>query len=219
MSNAPRELRELFALVRTSEPGSNNIGEYLAANAEELAPFLHATPANLRSASALRDEDVAPKLRHHLEGISRGAEEERRARLGDRAARGAATLGATARWTEQGAVLEVDLLLRDVLADRTKKYIVFKGVGVDLAIRRNTLVQVAALRRLHIDLVAFVNTEGLHFRWKGGRGGYNWRPQVVPSADADRILTVSLRPAHPASVPARRGAWIGDVLRSMGFPA
>src|ERR1700678_2625976 len=98
MSNAPRELRELFALVRTSEPVSNNIGEYLAANAEELASFLNATPANLRSTAALRDEDVAPKLRHRLEGITRGVEEDRRARLAYRALRGATALGATARW-------------------------------------------------------------------------------------------------------------------------
>ena len=219
MSNAPRELRELFALVRTSEPGSNNIGEYLAANAEELAPFLNATPANLRSTAALRDEDVTPGLRHRLEGISRSVEDDRRTRSVDRAARGAITLGATARWTAQGAVLDVDVLLRDVLADRTKKYVAFEGAPGIVTIRRSTLAQVASLPRIHIDLVAFVDAEGLHFRWKGGRGGYNWRPQVVHPADADRILTVFLRRAHPTSEPTRRGAWIGEVLRSIGFSA
>jgi hypothetical protein len=215
----PRELKELALLLRVPEPDSTNLGDYLASNAEALAPFLNATPANLRSTAALRDEDVAPGLRHRLEGMSRSVEEDRRARAAARGARAAATLGATARWTEYGAVLDVELLLRDVLADRTKKYIVFQGTGVDVPASRKTLVQVASLRRLHIDLVAFVAGDGLHFRWKGGRGGYNWKPQVVHPADADRVLTVPLRPAHPASVPARRGAWIGDVLRELGFPA
>ena len=215
----PRELKELALLVRIPEPHSTNLGDYLASNAEALAPFLRATPANLRSTGALLDEDVAPKLRHRLERISRSVLEERRARSMERAARAAVTLGATARWTEYGAVLDVDLLLRDVLADRTKKHVAFKGRGIDVPASRNTLAQVARLRRLHIDLVAFVDSEGLHFRWKGGRGGYNWKPQVVHPADADRVLTVRLRPARPASVHARRGSWLGDVLREMGFPA
>jgi hypothetical protein len=216
----PRELKELALLVRSPEPDSTNLGDYLASNAEALAPFLNATPANLRSAAYLRDEDVAPKLRHRLEGIGRRAEDERRARLADRAARAAATLGATARWTEQGAVLDVDLLLRDALADRTKKYIAFKGApNIDVAVRRNVLAQVAGLRRIHIDLVAFADADGLHFRWKGGRGGYNWRSQVVLPADADRVLTVHLRPARTAAARSDRGAWLGDVLRELGFSA
>ena len=214
----PRELKELALLIRCPERDSTNLSDYLASNAEALAPFFNATPANLRSTAALRDEDVAPGLRHRLEWISRAVEDKRRARAAERAARAAATLGATARWTEYGAVLDVELLLRDVLADRTKKYIAFKGAGVDVPASRNTLVQVARLRRLH-DLVAFVDGEGLHFRWKGGRGGYNWRPQVVHPADADRVLTVPLRPVHPASVPTRRGEWLGELLREMGFPA
>src|SRR5271154_3438220 len=127
----PRELKELALLVRSPEPDSTNLGDYLASNAEALAPFLNATPANLRSTAALRDEDVAPELRHRLEWISRSVEENRRARAAERAARAAAALGATARWTEYGAVLDVELLLRDALADRTRKYIVFKGTGVD----------------------------------------------------------------------------------------
>src|SRR5271154_945981 len=127
----PRELKELALLVRPPEPDSTNHGGYLASNAEALAPFLNATPANLRSTPALRDEDVAPGPRPRLERISRSVEENRRARASDRSARAAPAIGATARWTEYGAVLDVELLLRDALADRTKKYIAFKGTGVD----------------------------------------------------------------------------------------
>lgn len=220
MPSWPRELRALALLLRSPEPDSTNLGEYLAANAEALAPFLHATPANLRSTAALRDEDVAPGLRQRLAGISRSVEENRRTRSRERAARAAVTLGATARWTEHRAVLDVELLLRDLLADRTKKYVAFTSVGsAAVTIRRDTLVRVAALRRLHVDLVAFVDADGLHFRWKGGRGGYNWKPQVVPAVHAGRVLTIRLRPAHPASIPARRGAWLGEILRHMDFTA
>jgi hypothetical protein len=220
MANWPREVKELALLLRSPEPDSTNLGEYLAANAEALAPFLHATPANLRSTAALRDEDVAPGLRQRLAGISRSVEEERRARSRERAARAAVTLGRSARWTERGAVLDVELLLRDLLADRTRKYITFTRVGgAAVTVRRDTLARVASLRRLHIDLVAFVDADGLHFRWKGGRGGYNWKPQIIPAAHADRVLTVTLRPAHPVSAPARRGAWLGEILRRMDFSA
>lgn len=218
MASWPRELKELALLVRFPEPDSTNLGEYLVANAEALAPFLKAMPANFRSAGALRDEDVAPKLRHRLEGMGRRAEDERRARFAERAARAGAMLGATARWTERGAVLDIDLLLRDALADRTKKYVAFKGApNIDVAVRRNVLAQVAFLRRLHIDLVAFVNADVLAFRWKGGRGGYNWKPQVVHPADADRVLAVHLPPARAAAARSDRGAWLGDVLRELGF--
>jgi hypothetical protein len=219
MSSAPRELRELALLLRIPEPGSNNIGLHVAADAEVLAPLLRTSPSHLRSLAPLRDDDLAPRLVHRVDAAVRGASERDLDRRAARASEGARLLGATARWTEYGAVLDVDVLLRDVIADRGKKYIAFSGgEGIGVTVRREMLGRVATLRRLHIDLVAFVDRDGLHFRWKGGRGGYDWKPQTVHPADAHRVLTVRL---HPARVATRsdRGAWLGDILRELGFPA
>jgi len=112
-------------------------------------------------------------------------------------------------------VLDVDLLLRDVIADRQKKYVAFiREEQPDVVVRRETLARVAPLRRNVIDLVAFVNEDGLHFRWKGGRAGYNWRSQVVPPAEKSGVLEVTLRPesdVRPSSVR------LGDVLHDLGL--
>lgn len=132
------------------------------------------------------------------------------------ARRAASALGGTVRWTEQGAVLDTDLLLGDVLADRAKRYIELKGTDLTTTIERGTLVQTGLVRRLFIDVIAYFGADGLHVRWRGGRGGYNWRPRVVVPADRPHVLTVELRLPVRAAVP-RPGAWLGDLLLEMGF--
>ena len=74
--------------------------------------------------------------------------------------RAAAALGATVRWTEHGAVLDTDLLLGDVLADREKKYLAFAGPDFTTAIERDTLARAAPVRRLFIDVAACVDADG-----------------------------------------------------------
>ena len=130
--------------------------------------------------------------------------------------RAATTLGRTVRWTEQGAVLDTDLLLGDVLADREKKYIAFKGEYFEVAIERDTLVRAAMVRRIYIDVAASVDAEGLHVRWRGGRGGYNWKARFVAPVDRERVLPVELRQPVWADVP-RPGAWLGELLQQMGY--
>lgn len=120
------------------------------------------------------------------------------------------------RWTDLGGVLDVDTLLGELLADKTRKYIVFGLPGSNVAIDRCTLAQVAWLRRMFMDLAAWVDDDGLHFRWRGGRAGFNWRPQVVPDHQRHRVLDVSL--CRPVRRPAAgRGAWLGEVLRDVGL--
>jgi hypothetical protein len=117
---------------------------------------------------------------------------------------------------EHGAVLDTDLLLGDVLADREKKYIIFNGDDFTTAIERDTLVRTTSLRRMFIDVAAYVGVAGLHVRWRGGRGGYNWKPRFVAPVDRERVVTVELRPPVRAAVP-RPGAWLGELLQEMGF--
>jgi hypothetical protein len=72
------------------------------------------------------------------------------------------------------------------------------------------------LRRIFIDVAAWVDAEGTHLRWRGGRGGHNFRLQVVPPVDRALVLTVELQPPVRAAV-RRPGAWLGELLQEMGF--
>lgn len=216
MATARRELRELAVLLRSPELDSNNIGLFLAAHADELAPVLRSSPESLRAAGKLTDERVVPALRKRLASVLDHHQLARATLASERSCRAASLLGQTVRWTELGAVLDVDVLLRDVIADRRNRYITFTFAGTQVAVRRETLAAVTPLRRNVLDLVAFVNSDGVHFRWKGGRGGYNWRPQVVPPSDKGRVLEVTLRTEsdeRPSSVR------LGDLLDAMGLRA
>lgn len=217
MASAQRELRELVLLLRSPEHDSHNIGVYLAAHADTLAPVLRSSPESLRAASSLTDERVAPQLRKRVASVLDHHQLDRATRVAERSSRAACLLGRTVRWTELGAVLDVDVLLRDVIADRQKKYIAFRwGAQHAVAVRRETLAGVAPVRRNVLDLVAYVNEGGIHFRWKGGRGGYNWRPQVVPPAEKGRVLEVALRPESDERSTA---AHLGNVLHDIGLRA
>jgi hypothetical protein len=217
MPSARPELRELAALLRHPEPGSSNIGEFVAVHADELAPLLQARPDALRVTAGRRDEDLVGPLRERLRAIGDLDRQRRADHLAKVAMRAATRLGATARWAEEGAVLDVDLFLTDVIADAARRYVVFTdAVELRVGVKRTLLVAVARLRRIHIDLVAFVNAAGLHFRWKGGRGGYNLRAQ--PVADDDALILVELRRRSDAIAQVGRPVHLGEALRELGLP-
>jgi len=219
-SSARREpLRELALLVRTPEPGTCNLGEYLADNAGELAQVLGTPAKKLETMRSLDDEHLAPFVRGFVQRARcqqvQGDLERRRQRSLDAASR----LGATARRTDLGYELDVDVLLGEPLADRTKKWISFRDMeDFDVTVPRYLIASTVPLRRLHIDLAAFVDRHGLHFRWRGGRGGYNWLPREVHPSLADRVLVVGLAP-KVVQIPERRrgGAWLGHILQELGY--
>jgi hypothetical protein len=102
------------------------------------------------------------------------------------------------------------------LSECQKKYIAFRGSGFTTAVEHETLARTASLRRLFIDVAAYVDAAGLHVRYRGGRGGYNWKPRLVVPADSTRVLAVELRPPVRAAVP-RPGGWLGELLQEMGY--
>ena len=212
-------LRELALLVRAPEPGSNNLGEYVADNAAGLAQVLGIDPRWLEAARATDDEEVVTRIRQLLVGARDRQVQQDLERRRQRSIEAAERLGASSKWTDVGAELDVDLLLGELLADRTKKWVTFStNEGPATIIPRHLIAAAAPLRRIHMDLASFVDDKGLHFRWRGGRGGYNWYPRQVDARFADQVLTVPLarRRVH---VPERRrgGAWLGDVLREIGY--
>ena len=211
--NALRDpLRELTYLARAAEPGSHDLGSYVSAHADILSPLLRTSPGDLRASANVADEIIAAKILRRLSRVRGEARVERDGRLAQVSLRAAAALGSQARWAGGVAVLEVGLLLGDLLADKKTKYVVFEGENVSVTVARQTLADVRSQRRSLGGLTAFVDGAGLHFRWRGGRGGFNWRNLAVPSAAS--ALHIPLRP-RPAE--HHRGAWLGDVLREVGF--
>ena len=67
-SSARRDpVRELTLLVRAPEPGTSNLGEFLANNARGLAQVLGLPADDFEAARILDDEDLAPRIRQLLE--------------------------------------------------------------------------------------------------------------------------------------------------------
>jgi hypothetical protein len=205
--------------MRAPEPGSTNLGGFLAENASGLAQELGVSPTELEAQSLLDDEEVAPRIRQLLERAKDRHVQRDLERRRERSLAAAHRLGGTVRWTDFGAVLDVDILLGEVLADRGKKWLAFDSqIDLKVVIPRHLVTAVVPLRRSHIDLAAFATLRGLSFRWKAGRGGLNlWSREVDPRF-ADRVLIVPLAPPR-MQVPERRrgGAWLGSILREMGY--
>jgi hypothetical protein len=58
-------LAGLAAAVKAAEPGTTNLGVYVAGRSEELAALLGVPASNLASAEHVADEELAP----HLEAL------------------------------------------------------------------------------------------------------------------------------------------------------
>jgi LmbE family N-acetylglucosaminyl deacetylase len=223
MTNSARRdpLRELALLVRAPEPGSSNLGEFLADNAGELAQVLGIDPRWLEASRATDDQEVVSRIRQLLARARdhrvQGDLERRRQRSLEAAER----LGVTATWTDLGAELDVELLLGELLADRTKRWIAFTtDQAVATIVPRHLIAATAPLRRIHLDLASYVNATSLAFRWRSGRGGYTWRSHQVHPSLADTVLTVPLAPRVVLRVPERRrgGTWlVGHLLEELGY--
>ena len=207
-------------MARAPEPGTTNLGEYLADHANELAQVLGIDARWLEAARASDDEDVVQRIRQLLarardQHVQQGLEQRR-----DRSLAAAERLGATARWTDLGAELDMDLLLGELLADRTKKWVAFTvDHDRETIIPRHLIAATAPHRRIHLDLAGWVDLHGLHVRWKGGRGGYNWHSREVDAHFDDLVLRVPLAPIVVLHVPERRrgGAWLGHILKELGY--
>lgn len=206
-------------MVRAPEPGTTNLGEFVANNACELARVFAVDAVDLQTARAIGDAELAPHVvallrRQQDQAVVQEAERRR-----ERSLRAATQLGTTARWAHVGAVLDVDLLLGELLADRSKKWVSFREPsGFVVTVPIHLIAAARPLQRLHIGLAACVDSQGLHLRWRGGRGGYNWRPHDVHRSLEERVLTVSLAPRFVLA-PARRrgGAWIHNILSELGY--
>jgi hypothetical protein len=197
--------RELALLVRAPEPGSHNLGEFVANHADDLAQILDADAHQLARARALDDEDFLPRILQLLQRARRRHTERDLDRRRERSIAAAVRLGQTVRWTELGAELDVELLLGDLLADRTRRWVAFEGDGLPVTIPRHLIAATRIVGRQHLDLGAYVDEGGLYFRWRGGKGRYNWRSHAVRMGLEAHVLSVPLVPkVVPVVMPEPR---------------
>jgi hypothetical protein len=195
MSRRRSSLAELERLVRILEPGTRNLGQYLAEHGEVLAPRLGIEVKDLHALANLPDEEAAPRVKELLARRADARAQRHHAALGELVTRAARRLASTAIWKGQAAVIDVGLLLTELLADSGREYIGFESSAFEVHLPRSKLVEVArVLPHQYPDIVGWVDASGLHFRWRRGRGGLNLLPQPVRPGAVAYVLTVSIPP-------------------------
>ncbi|WP_437840053.1 hypothetical protein [Sorangium sp. So ce1153] len=199
-------------VLRAFEPGSHNIGDYVAEHDEELAVLLGVDASELRALAGRLDEETAPRVRALLQQRAEARTLRHQAARRDAVLAAAQRLAMTAVWRESAALLDMSLL-GDLLADVTVQHISLVSRVFAVHLPRKKLVEVAeVLPRQFADLVSWVDRAGLHFRWHQGRGGLSLYSQVVPASESAHVLHVSIpapgirkhRPAPASASPAHR---------------
>jgi hypothetical protein len=223
MAKPRSSLAELERLLRLAEPGSNNLGQYLAEAGEELAVRLGIDAEKLAGLVRLPDEEIAPVLDRLFEhrATERGA--ARQVELQEVALAAAQRLGSAAIWTNDIAAIDVRLLLGELLLDASKSHLLFDAHGLcvefQVSLPRSLLINVARELGRRPDLVAAVDEQGLHLRWNGGRGGLNFFSRNIPASERANVLLVHIAPPFvaPRRVPPPRSHWFSDLLSEVAL--
>lgn len=224
MARPRSSLAELEKLVQFAEVGGTNIGEYLASGGEDLAQKLGAEAEDLRALVHLPDEVLAHELRPYFDRRA-----EHRAAIHAEAVQrlavaAAEQLAATAVWRNDAAVLDVRVLLGELLVDTSRKHVLVDATGFSsrfqVNVPRRLLVDTAKVLGGRPDLGAWVDENGLHFRWNEGRGGLNFIPQMVPAQEIANILCVTIPPPYierPRPAARDPSSWFSEFLHEMAL--
>jgi hypothetical protein len=220
----PRELlATLIASVESESEDDQELQQFLVAQALELAELLGVSPESLVAACALPSMDRIMRVRV----LVRRAEERARsaqAGMAQNLALAATTmLARLAQWSEERVGLDSRIVLgRNLLADRTKKYIRFDAEGIgSVVIRRSKLAEAGKALRFP-DLTCWLDRSGLSFGWRAGRGGLRLVTQQVEARERDAVLSVVLGRPRPVHVDERRpeplerpSSWLGDAFNEL----
>jgi len=193
--NPLRELR-MFVNAKASEYDYLEIREYVTENAVSLAQVFEVTEDRLIEAVAKVEDQ---KLVAALLGQIKTTEGKVRAKKADGKA-SAAQLNAEslagAYWEDSRVNLNMRALMSSSLTKRDS-LLVFRCESFEVAIPMAPLIGLAKFMKR--DVAGFVDVEGLHVRWNGGKGGLNLRSQ--PDPDAARII-IQLPARSSSSVAA-----------------
>ena len=213
-------LRELVQLVRVPDDGGSNLGPFLAANADELAPILSTTPSDLEGSHMLTDDQVLPRLRPRLERACLRAADGRSQRQADEAHVAAERLAAAVQWDSGRAVLPVPLFFARPLWSVPRQHAVVVAEDFEVVVRREWMTDARAVIRKLAGTEVWVDRSGLHLSWCNNRGHLNLRARPLDGDERARALVIALTPPTPSTMPAPRiglPTLLGEVLAELGF--
>lgn len=202
---ATKTTRELVALYRRAGRGEHNLAAFFR---EHPALAEHLGVVDLEHDDVEVALRLAPVLGRYQQTIAHGQASER----SQRAAEAARALSVSAR--HRGGRIDLDgaLLLGDLLADGTTKFISFDLPTGRVSIARAILLRARGALRDVSGITAAVDERGLHLGWRHGRGGLNFLPHLPEHETAS--LVVDLRAGRrSASTPMPPG----DVLAELVF--
>jgi hypothetical protein len=186
---AMRDLRR-FILAKCNSEEQHEIREYVTENLYELARDFCVAAGTITTALENVQDDASLAVRL-LETIRRAESLQREQRKVNRAKAAQASaeaLASMAKWQDGKVHVDMVSLLASALTKRND-LLVFTSDYFTVGVYMSPLFDLAKLRKK--DLTAFVDSEGLHIRWK--TGGLNLFSQA--DAEADRIV-MSLRSMH-----------------------
>jgi len=205
--------------VAVAEDDGSEIGNILAEHQALVTRLFGIDEAAVLGAASMSDGELAPLVSRQVARIKERSNAERSKAARQRATDAAAQLASVATVRGDTVTLDAGLLLGPVIADPMAKYIAFLLPGeATVTVQRVALVGAARVLGHRDDLASWVDTVGLHLRWRGGRGGLNWLPQVLPASERSRALVVDLTQAPQAMQPRRSrptSRWSWDVFEDV----
>jgi len=222
----PRELlATLIASVESESEDDQELQQLLVAHALELSETLGVSPGSLVAACALSPMDRIVRVRVLVRRAEERARSAHAAVTQNVALAAAAMLSRLTKWGEDRVELDSRIVLgRNLLADRTKKYVRFDAENIgSVVVRRGKLADAGKALRFP-DLTCWLDRSGLSFGWRAGRGGLRLVTQQVAARERDAVLVVVMDRPRPARVDEHRPApserpssWLGDALTELSM--
>jgi hypothetical protein len=185
MTKALQQLKRFIA-AKNNEDERAEIRAYANENADDLASAFAVTREKFLSAVAKveDDEKLASALLGSIKQASCDGRAEKVETRNLSAQQSADVLGSAVQWEGNAASVDVVSLLASVLT-RRGDMLVFACEAFTVPVYMDPLIALAKLERT--DLTAFVDANGFHVRWNGGKGGVNLRPKQV-DRDAFKVF-------------------------------
>jgi hypothetical protein len=187
---------EIKRVLHLAEPNTHGLSRYLAETWEHVAVLLGVEPEVIHELMGQPDREIAPKLAALVHRCEEAQAARRAEMVRPIAVSAAERLAHTAIWQDSRIYLDTRLLLGNLLVDTSYRYIALSVQGEpEVRLPRTFLAQIAeVLNRQYDDLGAWIDSSGLHIRWKEGRGGLNLISQTIPVRDMGFGLHVHLLP-------------------------
>jgi hypothetical protein len=164
-----------FAAMSTGE----EVRDYMTDNAEEIAALFDVGAYSLVESVKQTPIDRLPRIMVlQCKTWEKRARQDKARTRSEKSAKAAAALGETARAYQTDVVLDLQHLMSRELLDGVEVLVfTFEPWHSGFAVDATRLLALSRLKELD---VAYINNEGLHLRWAGGRGGMNLR-QTLPN--------------------------------------